>query len=172
MKTPKPYHLRTPHDQEIVRRRVVQQLSRGTPLAHLARAHGVSRQTLYAWRDADAADPRQGLVRKPKGRQSRLTPEQLARLRSLLLEGALKQGFPTDLWTLERVRQLVRRVFGVAYASRSLWYVLRTTLHFSPQKPERRAREADPEKIAAWKRTFARKGKKGAGGGQNPCVRG
>jgi transposase len=136
----------------------------------LARDYGVSRQTIYDWRNASAADPQQGLVRKPKGRQSQLSPEQLVRLRALLLEGALKHGFPTDLWTIERVRQLVHSAFGVAYASRSLWYVLRTILDFSPQKPERRAREADPQEIAAWKRQFARRGKKGAGRGQTPGV--
>lgn len=161
MNTIKPYKKRTPVEKESARRRAVSQLSKGASPVELARAYGVSRQSIYAWRDA-SRDPERGLGAQPQGRQCYLTAEQLARLRAMLVEGALSHGFATDLWTLERVRQLVERTFAVAYAERSLWYVLRHFLDFTPQKPERRAREADPAKIAAWKRQFARRGKKGA----------
>jgi transposase len=160
MNTIKPYRNRTPAEKEAARRRAVARLSRGGSPVEIARAYGVSRQTVYAWRDA-AADPEVGLGAKPMGRQRYLDAGQLARLRAMLLEGALAHGFPTDLWTIERVRQLVERTLGVAYAERSAWHLLRF-MGFSPQKPERRAREADPQKAAAWKRQFARRGKKGA----------
>lgn len=160
MNTIKPYKERTPVEKEAARRQVAARLAKGGSPAELARAYGVSRQTIYAWRD-DAADPDVGLAAKPMGRQRYLDAGQLARLRAMLLEGALRHGFPTDLWTIERVRQLVERELGVAYAERSAWALLRF-MGFSPQKPERRAREADPIKTAAWKRQFARRGKKGA----------
>ena len=143
MNAPKPYHLRTPHEQECARRRVVQRLSRGACVAQMARAYGVSRQTIYAWRDAAAADPQHGLVRKSKGRQCKLSEEQLARLRAMLLEGAIDHGFPSAMWTIGRVRELIVRDFGVNYARRSPWYVLRAILGFSPQRPERLAREGN-----------------------------
>ena len=43
-----------------------------------------------------------------------------------------------------------------------MWSVLHNLLGFTPQKPERRAREANPEEVTAWKRSFRRRGKKGA----------
>lgn len=160
MKTPTPYHQCTPAEQENIRREVVERLSRGHRVAALARQFHVSRQTLYDWRDA--AQSPGGLARRPMGPPCALTDEQLARLRQMLLEGARLHGFATDMWTLERIRQLVAKTFGVRYAPRSLWHVLRARLNFSPQKPERQAREADPEEIAAWKKKFRRRGKKGA----------
>lgn len=161
MKPPKPYHQQTPASQFRTRKRVVRMLKNGANLTALAASLGLSRQTLYDWRRADA-DPAVGLASKPMGRQCYLNPGQLERLRGLLLEGALAHGFPTDLWTLERVRQLILRVFDVKYGERSVWFLLREYLDFSPQKPERRAREADLVKTAAWKRQFARRKKKGA----------
>lgn len=160
MNTIKPYKKRTPAEKQAARRRAVARLEKGASIVELARAYGVSRQTIYAWRDA-AADPDGGLAGKPLGRRCYLDAEQLARLRAMLLDGALAHGFPTDLWTIERVRQLIGRELGVLYAERSVWHLLRS-MGFSPQKPERRAREADPAKITAWKREFARRGKKGA----------
>lgn len=160
MKTPKPYHQCSPSDQEHIRHEVVALLVHGPSIAGLARRYGVSRQTIYAWRDA--ANSASGLTRRPKGPPCALREDQRASLREMLLKGAVHYGFNTNLWTLERVRQLVRREFGVRYAPRSLWHVLQVRLDFSPQKPERQAREANPQRIAAWKKKFRRKGKKGA----------
>ena len=54
------------------------------------------------------------------------------------MRGALAAGFPTELWTLKRVRAVVKREFGVAYSTTGAWELLRS-LGFSPQKPEQRA---------------------------------
>ncbi|MCC6547147.1 helix-turn-helix domain-containing protein, partial [Candidatus Sumerlaeota bacterium] len=56
MNTIKPYKERTPVEKETARRQVAARLAKGGSPAELARAYGVSRQTIYAWRD-DAADP-------------------------------------------------------------------------------------------------------------------
>jgi transposase len=157
----KPYKNRSPIEKEAARRRAVARLAAGATPSEVARDYGVSRQAVHEWRKA-AADPARGLAPRPQGRQCKLDADQLKRLRLMLLEGAAAHGFATDLWTIERVRQLVRKEFGVEYGERSVWFVLRHYLDFSPQKPERRAREADPAKVAAWKRQFARRGKKGA----------
>ena len=72
-------------------------------------------------------------------------------LRGVLLKGALAAGFPTELWTIKRVRVLVKREFGVTYSHSGGWELLRS-LGFTPQKPERRAIQRDEQAIVHWKR--------------------
>jgi transposase len=54
------------------------------------------------------------------------------------------------LWTLGRVRALIAQRFGVRYSEVAVWKLLRE-LKWSPQKPAKQAREADPQAIEAWK---------------------
>ncbi|WP_158598081.1 winged helix-turn-helix domain-containing protein [Noviherbaspirillum saxi] len=35
--------------------------------------------------------------------------------RKLLLQGAVANGFATELWTLQRIAEVIEREFGVAY---------------------------------------------------------
>ena len=64
----------------------------------------------------------------------------------MLVAGALQAGFPTELWTVKRVRALVAREFGVEYTNSGGWELLRS-LGFSPQKPEKRATQRDEQAI-------------------------
>jgi transposase len=67
----------------------------------------------------------------------------------ILRKGALKAGFETDRWTLRRIRDLIRRQFGVAYHPNYLAARLRAS-GWSPQIPAVRAKERDEEVIRAW----------------------
>lgn len=84
------------------------------------------------------------------GRLPKLTAQQKKELEGILLQGAQASGFPTDLWTLERVALVIEREFGVRYHPRYVWHIL-TAMGWSAQKAERRARERDEEAIAAWR---------------------
>lgn len=118
------------------------------PQAEVARRLAVSRQSVSRWAQQLAAV--NGAVGKLKGkclgRPRRLDPAQCATLRE-----ALHAGFPTELWTVKRVRVLVEREFGIAYSNTGCWELLRG-LGFSPQKPQKRALQRDDEAIATWKR--------------------
>ncbi len=85
-----------------------------------------------------------------RGRPASLTPLDRARLRRLLLKGALAAGFATELWTLPRVAELVRREFQVKLSEPQIWRVLRA-MGFSPQRPAKRAWERDEAAIRRWK---------------------
>jgi transposase len=92
-----------------------------------------------------------GLKAKPKpGGVSRMTDEQRAELRELLVKGPRTNGFDTDLWTLPRIAALIDKHFDIQYESSHVSRILKK-LGFSPQKPERRAREQDEEAVAAWR---------------------
>ena len=84
---------------------------------------------------------------KPKpdstNRSSRLGEEQRNRLAQLIVEGPVANGFATPLWTLSRIKTVVEREFNESFSIGHLHRIVRD-LGFSPQKPEKRAREQDP----------------------------
>ena len=87
----------------------------------------------------------------PRGRRSRLSEEQLARLGQELLRGPRAHGYATDLWTCPRVGAVIRRLFGIEYSDCHVWKLLRK-MGWTRQRPARRAKERDEERIANWVR--------------------
>ena len=128
-------------------------LKRKVSQADVARELGVSRQAVSLWAKqlAEVNGAIGKLKAKALGRPKRLGPEQCELLSRMLVAGALQAGFPTELWTVKRVRVLVAREFGVEYTNSGCWELLRS-LGFSPQKPEKRATQRDELAILQWKR--------------------
>jgi len=58
------------------------------------------------------------------GRPPRLSRAQRARLERVLLKGPRAAGYPTELWTLARVAEVIRRLFGVRYHPSHVWRLL------------------------------------------------
>jgi transposase len=118
----------------------------------VARTLSASRSSIYRWQHAFKRKGQAGLVAKPiPGRPPRLTLKQKERLAWVLLEGPLKMGYKTDLWTLERIAQVIQKRYCIAYHPGHVWKILRA-LGWSCQKPERRATQRDEAAIAHWKR--------------------
>lgn len=117
--------------------------------AEIARQLGVSRATVSDWAKKVEAAGLRGLRKRTAEGTSKLTKEQKQRLKRLLDRGALSNGFSTDRWTLERVRQLIEREFEVTYHRNYLNRLLRQ-LGFSPQKPLPQAVEQDQDLVKAW----------------------
>lgn len=128
-------------------------LKRKVPQSEVARAVGVTRQTVHIWkrRLQEARGAVGKLGAKALGRPTKLSQQQREGLRAILLTGALQAGFPTELWTLRRVRAVIAERFGVKYGTSGCWSLLRE-MGFSPQKPEKRATQRNEEAIAQWKR--------------------
>jgi putative transposase len=126
-------------------------LNKGVSQAEVARRCGVSRQTASAWERTLKEKGAEGMKRRPLGRPRQLSDVQRAELSKMLLQGALAQGFPTELWTLPRVAKLVREHFGIRYSVGHMWHLLRG-LGFSCQKPARRATQRDEAGIERWKK--------------------
>jgi putative transposase len=120
--------------------------------AEIAREVGVSRAAVCQWAKHLKRNRNRLPALKAKavtGRPPRLPHEQWQRLLRLLGKGALAFGFDTDRWTLPRIRDVIRREFGVEYHPRSLGRKLRA-LGWSQQVPAPRARERDDELVEAW----------------------
>ena len=133
------------------RKRAIALLNQGQTQAAVAAALGTSEASVSRWKKAFDEGGDQALAAKPHpGRPSQLTAAQRRRLAKLLLQGAGKHGYSTDLWTLARVAEVIAVRFGVDYHPGHVWYLLRS-MGWSCQKPERRARERDEQDIATWR---------------------
>jgi transposase len=112
---------------------------------------GVSAQTASRWHRTFLAEGKEGLLGAGRaGRLPKLSDEQLAQVEQALTKGPRANGFPTAMWTLARVAEVIETVTGVRYGQTQTWTVLRERLGWSRQRPARRAVERDDEAIATW----------------------
>jgi transposase len=117
----------------------------------VSRLTGTASSSVSRWKKDLEQGGLEALKAKPHpGRTPRLRSQQKQELEAILLKGAGAEGFPTDLWTLARVAEVIERRFGVKYHPGHVWYILRD-MGWSCQKPERRARERDEEAIREWR---------------------
>jgi len=154
----------SPAELERRRLRALDLLKEGLLPVEVARRVGVDRRSVRRWRASFDAEGRDGVRALPvPGRPRKLTAAQRTRLEKALLRGALAHGYPTDLWTCPRVADLIERRFQVEYHVDHVGRLLHG-IGWSPQKPERRARERDEEAIRTWVKTvWPRVKKKPAG---------
>lgn len=137
---------------ELERRRLeaIALLKDGFLPVEVARRLGVDRRSVRRWRASHDQEGRKGLAAKPtSGRPPKLDARAREGLERSLLRGAKACGFPTDLWTCPRIAELIRREYGTRYHVDHIGRLLRA-LGWTPQKPERRARERDEEAIRRW----------------------
>jgi putative transposase len=135
------------------RRATVADWQRGMRVREVARKYSVDHVSVLRWLGRYQREGARGLrATRATGRPSRLAPVWLARLPSVLLKGAAHFGYLTDLWTTERVAQVIHQLTGVRYHRAHVWRLL-DQLGFSWQCPERRARERDERKTKRWLRT-------------------
>ena len=135
------------------RHRAIALLQTGTPYRDVAQKVGAAVSSIVRWQQAYRRDKRNGLRSRPTpGRPCRLSAKQQEQLKTVLLRGARAAGYPTELWTLRRIGEVIRKRFGVRYSPVGVWALLRHGLEWSWQKPERRALQRDEARIAQWKR--------------------
>jgi transposase len=134
------------------RRHAVALLKQGMKSAAIAKALKVSLVSVGRWRQAMLQGGLQALLARPvPGRPLKLDLAKRKRIVDLLRQGPTHHGFETELWTLERVAEVIERRFDVSYHPSQVWRILRS-LDWSCQKPHCRARERDEDAIARWRR--------------------
>lgn len=131
--------------------RAAELFEQDTRPAEIARELGVCHQIVSDWRAAWRRSGRDGLRAAGRaGRLPKLNQDQLAEVESALVKGARANGYPNDLWTLQRVAEVIERVTGVRYHPAWVWYILRNGLQWSWQRPARQATERNDEAIQRW----------------------
>jgi transposase len=129
-------------------------LEKGLSQAEVARRTRVSRQSVMRWNQARLSGGKAALRAAGRaGRKPKMTPQQDQRLVEILKAGAQASGFPTPLWTLDRVAKVIKSEFGIRCHSTTALRILRHRLQWSCQKPVGRAIERDEVAIASWKRS-------------------
>ena len=142
----------TPQTLEKRRRLAVRLLKQGRTYRSVAQEVGASSSSVVRWQQAYWKKGRAGLKSKPHmGRPPLLSEGRKKALVRILVKGPLEAGYSTDLWTLKRIGQLVRKNFRVRYCTGSLWNLM-DGLGWSCQKPQKKARERREEAIRYWKR--------------------
>lgn len=125
--------------------------SKGITQAEVARRFGATRTAALYWHRLWKQKGSAGLRSKGKpGFASRLTEDKRKRFKRAILQGPLRYGFETQLWTLSRLAAVMQKTTGVRFGHNHTWEIVRS-LGFTCQKPRVKARERDEKAIAEWK---------------------
>jgi len=136
----------------------------GVTPAEIARRLGVWHQIVSDWRNVWRRSGRDGLRAAGRaGRLPKVKREQLGQVEAELAKGAEANGYPNDVWTLQRVAEVIERTTGVHYHPARVWYILRRELGWSWQRPARRATERNDEAVHQWVKKRWPQLKKGPG---------
>lgn len=129
------------------RERALSLLRDGQSVAQVAKRVGITERSIRRWKH---------LKRQPKhnrrtlGRPCRLSPTQCQRLLRILEQGAYRQGYPEDYWTLDRITHVIWDLFRVRYQPSGVWRLMHR-LGWSCQKPQRRPFHRNDEAVGHWK---------------------
>lgn len=127
-------------------------LDAGLPQAEVARRVGVHRQSVSRWAQAAKVKGKAALLKAGRaGRLPRLSATQKEQIKRALVQGPQAHGYPTDLWTIGRVGDLIEQQTGCQYHPGHVWRLLRS-FGWSSQRPTGRAVERDEKAIAHWKK--------------------
>jgi transposase len=103
-------------DMETRRLAAASELLNGERQADIARQYGVSRTTASRWQRSVVVQGVEALRRRrPTGRPSRLTADQVDAIRRMYVDGARAHGFSSDRWTCGRLAQAIERLIGIRY---------------------------------------------------------
>ena len=133
------------------RRLALSKLNDGYTVPEVAEFLGVSERAVYLWQAAERKRGVDGVKAKPPPpRPGKLTGRQERTVLTWFLKSPKSFGFGTDLWTGRRVAEVIRRKWGIHFNWRYLLSWLKDR-GITPQKPQRRAREADRDAIDKWR---------------------
>lgn len=134
---------------EFCRQRAVELTGQGESKEVISRVLGVHRGTINIWLQKHRAG--EGLAWKlPTGRPRRLDDEKLRQLAELLRQGPEAHGWQNNLWTSLRVREVIKRHFGVVLCRSQVWRILKDHLQWTAKRPVQQQKKRDDKQVAAW----------------------
>lgn len=150
-------------DKEKRRLKAVRLYHKGQSQYAIAKKFGVSFEAVSKWVEASEKKGESGLKSKGKpGPKSKLSLEKQRAIKRAILKGPKAIGYATDLWTLERLQTLIKKISRTSYHKGHVWKIV-VNLGFSCQKPQTKAKERNEATIKEWKlKTFPHLKKMGA----------
>lgn len=147
----KPHTSLSRHAREAARKKAGRMFGQGKTQAEIARHFGVSPAAVCKWHRAWNKQGQKGLASKgPPGFASALTEDKRKKFKTAILKGPLVHGYKTDLWTLRRLSDVLKKTTRVGFGPVRTWQIVRS-LGFTPQKPQVKAKERNEKAIADWK---------------------
>lgn len=148
-------HISSTRNRSILERRrhrAGRLFSQGETQSTIARRLHVSRAAVCQWHRAWNKQGRKGLASKGHpGFPSQLTPDKKQQLKGFILKGPRAEGYTTDFWTVNRIRDLTKKRLRVTLGYTRIWHTI-IQLGFSCQKPESRAKTRNERAITDWQR--------------------
>jgi transposase len=125
-------------------------LQAGWRQVDIANALGVTEGAVSQWMKRAREGGMKALHRRPApGATSKLTPEQLTELPTVLARGAEAYGFRGNVWTHPRIAAVIKQVFGIKYHDNHIPRLLKK-IGWTRQKPRRRAAQRNEVAIGQW----------------------
>lgn len=125
---------------------------KGKIQSEVARKLDVSCEAARQWQDVWKKQGLEGLRSKGNpGPNPQLTENKLKKVEEALLKGPKTLGFTTEIWTLKRIKAVIKKVTKVSHHESYVWKIL-TKMGWSCQKPKTRPIQRDEKAIRAWKR--------------------
>jgi transposase len=142
----------TAEELEERRRKCFELLDSGKTAKEIAGILGVSRVSIQRWKAMVREGGKRAIKAIPQSvPECRLSPEQQRQLGKIITAGALKEGFPTDLWTTKRITEVIWKRFKIQYNHDHVGRMLHG-LGFSCQKPAKQAKERDEKVSRDWRK--------------------
>ena len=140
--------------RDALRESFLRAYARNGKVAENARAFSIRLCTAQGWVNRYIRDGRKFKKEHVSGRKigmcRTLTPDEEKRLVNILVDKTPEQyKFKFALWNGRAIRELIRLEFGKEMPARTVRLYMQR-LGFTPQRPEKRAREQKPEKVDRW----------------------
>lgn len=132
------------------RRKAGKLFAKGVRQAEVARHLKVSRAAVHYWYTTWKKKGTDGLRHHRPGPKSQLTAQKLVKVKRALVAGPIAAGYDTNLWTLARIADTIRKQTRIAYGTSQVWYLLQS-LGWTSQKPETRYRDRNEAAIKRWR---------------------
>jgi transposase len=140
-------------EREKRRLKAAKLFAQGEKQSVVAKKFRVSSAAVSQWHKIWKKKNVKGLASKGKpGPKSQLTASKLKKVEVALLKGPMSFGYTTDIWTLKRIKKVVKQTADITYHESYIWKILTYALGWTSQKPETRAAERNEKAIANWKR--------------------
>jgi len=134
------------------RLKAVEFFKKGIKRKKIAQILGVSCEAIRLWHEAWKKEGIEGLKSKGKpGPKPRLTDEKKEKVKEVLLQGPQSFGWTTNIWTLKRITQAIKKVTGVKFHPGYVWWLLKG-MGWSCQKPRIRSKYRNESMITSWKK--------------------
>jgi len=141
------------HDAQALEKRRLKAgklFEKGIRQVQVAHRLKVSRAAVHYWYITWKKKGKEGLRRNRPGPKPQLTEKKLVKVTRALAQGPIAAGYDTNLRTLARIADTIRKKTRISYGTSQVWYLLRS-LGWTSQKPETRYRNRNETAIKRWK---------------------